>query len=254
MFDLEYTKKKLKSSKFSKIFYYDKLESTNKFAVKNDFPEKSILIASIQTRGRGRSSRVWESSSSDNLYFTIILPKIDIKKLLPLNIITGYSLCDTFRKYVSDASLKWPNDILIKGKKSAGILIDVKFSGNILSKVVVGIGVNVNMQEFPPSIKDIATSIVLHSSDYISRENIFTEFVLSFEKYFDNLIEGHIDIKYLWNSYSAYFNKNIQIHIGDVKQKFIERGINSNGGLIVEDNSGKLSEIYTGDIGYDFCS
>jgi BirA family biotin operon repressor/biotin-[acetyl-CoA-carboxylase] ligase len=183
-----------------------------------------------------------------------VLPKMDINRLLPLNIVAGYALCDTVRKYCVKTDLKWPNDLVIEGKKLAGLLLDVKFSGNNLKKVVLGIGINVNIIRFPESIKNIATSIKLNIGNFVQREELLADFLIEFEKKLDTLLNGNIDIKALWKDYSANLNKKINIHVGDIKQNFIERGINENGGLIVEDVSGKLSEIYTGDIGYDFCS
>lgn len=252
MLDIEYIRSKLVTSYFDKVYYYDKLNSTNNYAIENQLSENTVIIAGVQSSGKGRSARVWESDSSDNLYFSIVLPLIDISKLLPLNIIAGYSVCDTVRKY-TNSYLKWPNDLIIDGKKAGGLLIEVKFSGNKMTKAVLGIGINVNTKSFPDSIKDIATSISATFAD-ISREDIFIEFILNFEKRLDELVTDSIDIVSLWKNYSANYNNHISVHIGDEKKMFIERGINTNGGLIVEDNSGKLSEIYSGDIGYDFCS
>jgi BirA family biotin operon repressor/biotin-[acetyl-CoA-carboxylase] ligase len=254
MFDLDYIKKKLFNTNYSNILYFKELNSTNIYSLENDLPDFTVVLADKQTNGKGRSSRIWESSSDQNLYFSIVLPKMDINRLLPLNIVAGYALCDSVRKYCLNTDLKWPNDLVIEGKKLAGLLLDVKFSGNNLKKVVLGIGINVNIISFPETIKNIATSIKLNIGNFVQREELLADFLIEFEKKLDTLLNGNIDIKALWKDYSANLNKKINIHVGDIKQNFIERGINENGGLIVEDVSGKLSEIYTGDIGYDFCS
>ena len=251
MLSIDKLRAKLLLLGYTNLIYKDSVNSTNTFAIENNFPEKTIVFAGRQTAGKGRSGRKWISESNKNIYLTIVLPKFEIKDLLPLNIIAGYAVCDAVRKF-SHCYLKWPNDIIKNNKKAGGLLIETKFSGNEMVSSVLGIGLNIFEQNYPEEIKEIATSIV--ENENFDTNEFIVEMLIIFDKYVSKLKNDSIDIVAMWPKYSAYLNKTISVHFNNEKKIFTERGINSNGGLIVEDISGKLSEIYTGDIGYDFCS
>lgn len=238
--------------KSGRLIYLDEVDSTNAYAVQNDFKPFTCVAAGRQTKGRGRSGRVWHSGSDENLYFSVVMGRIDSSVLLPLNIFAGYILCDTLKNLV-DAKVKWPNDMVVNGRKLAGILMETSFSGGVLEKAVIGIGLNVNCESFPDEIKDIATSIYLETGKKAEREMILAAFLQNLENSFDRFISKDIDIVKLWPAYSAFLDKRIAIHKDGVKTPYTEKGIDATGCLLAQDSGGSLKTIITGDIGYDFC-
>jgi len=238
--------------KQGKIVHLEEVDSTNAYAVRNNLAPFTCVIADRQTAGRGRSGRVWHSDTNANLYFSVVIDGIDSSMLLPLNIYAGYILADTLKGFV-DAKVKWPNDMVVNGRKLAGILMETSFSGGVLEKVVLGIGLNVNAENFPEEIKDIATSIYRETGEKHNREQILASFMSAFENSFDLFRNGRIDIVKLWSVYSAYLDKKIAIHKDGVKTIYTEKGIDATGCLRALDENGSLKTIITGDIGYDFC-
>lgn len=243
---------KLNTEKFGREpFFFECLDSTNSYALNNDLPEYSLISSEKQTFGRGRSGREWISMQNGNLYFTLVLPIVAPEKILPINLIAGYALCDSVRKYL-DCRLKWPNDIVFNCKKLAGILIETKFSGNNLTKIILGVGVNVNCKGVSEEVPN-ASSIAFEFGDYMCRESILADFLNVFENYWRDSLTGIISIEEKWRDYSAFIGNYIEVHINGSREKLYECGVDSNGALIVKEKSGKMRKIYSGEIGYDFC-
>jgi|Wag4MinimDraft_12_1082652.scaffolds.fasta_scaffold00009_43 BirA family biotin operon repressor/biotin-[acetyl-CoA-carboxylase] ligase len=242
----------LETVNFGRDFYYfDKLSSTNGYTLERKLPVFSVVATMNQTAGRGRSGRKWVEFPGDNLYFTLILPLINVKQILPLNLLAGFALCDVIRGYLQ-CYLKWPNDIVYCGKKLGGILIETKFSGNVLTQIVLGVGVNVN-SENTCVIVPHATSLYDELQRKVSPEKLLSGFLNTFETYFEKFVDNKINIAKEWHRYSAYINSEISVHVEGLKKTFREEGVDENGGLIVKEKSGKVSKIYSGEIGYDFC-
>jgi len=236
-----------------KFFYFQSIESTNTYAIENILPYGSVVFAEMQTKGKGRRNRKWSSNCDQNLYFSCVLGDIKPENLLQLNIVIGFAVCNVLRKYV-DCYLKWPNDIIINGKKVGGILIETRFSGNHLEKVIFGIGINVNNVYIEETLKDIATSLKIVLGKDLSRETLLAELMNELEIKIEELKNNLIDLKKLWPSYSCCFNREISVTVDNKKNIFTENGINDYGGLIVSDKSGIERVLYSGDIGYDFWS
>jgi len=231
---------------FKHCFIFNELDSTNNEAMKSTYPHYSLIIAEKQYAGKGRSGRKWVSDEG-NLYFSIVLPPMPVEQLLPLNISTGYAICDALRNY-ADVSLKWPNDIVFNNKKLGGILIETKFSGNILEKIVLGIGINVNQLDFSHDIKEIATSLAIITERQYRTEEILWQILNNFEKNYTDLLKKRIDIIEKWCKYSMNFGKMIKIHLDGKKMELIEKGITDKGELIAVDHFGNERKIVLGDI------
>ncbi|MGE4265922.1 MAG: biotin--[acetyl-CoA-carboxylase] ligase [Deferribacterales bacterium] len=234
------------------IISLDSVNSTNIYAVSGSFPAFTVVTAEEQTAGRGRSGRKWHSVKGLNLYFSIVLNGIEPQKLLPMNIFAGYVMADTLRD-VAEIKIKWPNDIIAGGKKLAGILMETSFSGGTLEKAVLGIGLNVNIDEFPEDIAMMATSLKVLTGRNFSREELLASYMNNFEAAYDDFITDRINLVKLWSDYSAFLDKKISIHKDGVKTQYTERGIDQFGCLKAENAEGRSETIVTGDIGYDFC-
>lgn len=234
------------------IVTLETVDSTNAYAVSNGLSPFTCVTAEEQTAGRGRSGRKWHSAAGENLYFSIVLHGMDAQKLLPMNIFAGYILADTLAPML-DVKVKWPNDIVADNRKIAGILMETSFSGGVLEKAVLGIGLNVNCTDFPDEINDIATSMKLATGRDYGREEILASFMNNLESRYADFLTGGIDIVKLWSFYSAFLDKKISIHKDGIKAVYVEKGIDGFGCLQAVNSEGRLETIVTGDIGYDFC-
>lgn len=255
MFDKSIFFSNLKTDSLGKnIVYFSEIDSTNEYLLKSDdIPFNTVVVADIQKKGKGRSGRVWESSFKENLYFSMLLSNIPQGKLLPLNIVVGFSVCDVLREFI-DCYLKWPNDIICGGKKVCGILLESRFDGNRLKKVVCGIGINVNMDAKECKLLEVATSIYEQTKKKVEKEVLLAKILNHLEKNIDTFIKDRYDISKMWPNYSYSLNKEINITVSGKKEIFIEKGIDSLGGLKVIDKEGIEKILYSGDVGYDFCS
>lgn len=142
----------------NKILCFDSLESTNKTAKENaSLPEGSVFFAERQTAGRGRLSRSWSSENGAGIYMSILLkPQIETQKIPTVTLIAGLAVCRALNKSTDDCfGIKWPNDIILHGKKVCGILAELLPS----REIVIGIGVNVNNRTFQKDLTDKATSL-----------------------------------------------------------------------------------------------
>jgi BirA family biotin operon repressor/biotin-[acetyl-CoA-carboxylase] ligase len=252
MFDEKLYREFLATENFGRnILVFDETDSTTARLLDSEIPYYTVASAESQTAGRGRSGRRWVSESGVNLYFSVNLPPMKIEDLLAFNIAIGFAVCDVLREY-ADVNLKWPNDIMAGGKKLGGILFETAISGSVMDKVILGIGINVNMTEFPPEINEIAASLKTETGRTFSREEILARLMNGFELFSDLFFKGRINIVEEWKKYSASLDKKIALHKNGVKTVFTEKGITPSGFLIAEDERGVKTEIVTGDIGYDF--
>jgi BirA family biotin operon repressor/biotin-[acetyl-CoA-carboxylase] ligase len=242
----------LKTEKFGRnITALEKTESTSAYMLENDLGDFSVATAERQTKGRGRSGRLWASEDSSNLYFSVQLPISEPSLLLPFNIAAGFAVSDALGG-ILPVKIKWPNDIFCRGKKLGGILFETSVSGSRLEKVVLGIGINVNMTSVPTELQGIATSMRLETGRDFSKEEVLADVMLSLENIWRRFSAEALDIAAEWGAYSASLDKTVTVHKNGVKSAYTEKGITSSGFLIAEDSFGVRTEIVTGDIGYDF--
>ena len=145
--------------------FFDEIESTNEYAKKHDLPNNTLLITDKQTKGHGRFCRNWESSPGKDLTFSLIKKfTIGIDEVHLINFYTSYIIFDSLKNsypesHTKNLFLKWPNDILLNGKKISGILTDVKDLRSVVKKFIIGAGINVNCNEFSDEVKNKATSL-----------------------------------------------------------------------------------------------
>jgi BirA family biotin operon repressor/biotin-[acetyl-CoA-carboxylase] ligase len=250
MFDVEIYKNNLKTHVFGqKIVVLESVGSTND-AIRN-FKEYNgfVLVANRQTHGRGRSGRVWYSDSSDNLYFSFIIREIDIDKIPLVGLFVSFSLYDILKTF-GNFKIKWPNDIVIGNRKVAGILIETKIIQNKLLYAIVGVGVNVNSQSFPFELRELATSIYENYNKKVSIEELLAKFFNTFEFYLLTYFKSNTKINIIdkWYEASAYINSIIGVRVNNKVEYYIERGIDKDGSLRVENKEGEIRKLYYGDI------
>jgi BirA family biotin operon repressor/biotin-[acetyl-CoA-carboxylase] ligase len=239
------------------LFHFYSVDSTNAFAARllthgRKVPEGTVIIAESQTAGRGRLGRSWHSEREAGLYFSIVLfPKVP-PSLAPLFTLgTAVAMHNAAERYTGlDIDIKWPNDLLIGGKKFCGILSEIQAEVDRLQNMIIGVGVNVNHESLPAGISDRATSLRIASGRIQSRIEILLEFFEEFENiYLDFERKGPRSIIAQWTTNSSFANgRRIEIHDGVRKITGITRGLNALGALRVEQKGGDVEEVYSGDV------
>ncbi|WP_226666842.1 biotin--[acetyl-CoA-carboxylase] ligase [Metabacillus litoralis] len=238
------------------IHFEQTVTSTQKIAqtlVTEGALEGTIVVADQQTHGRGRMSRAWYSPSGTGIWMSMIIrPNIPIQSTPQLTLLTAVAVVQAIEEETSlIPEIKWPNDILINGKKVVGILTEIQAEADQVHSVIIGPGINVNqkLEDFPEELQKIATSIRIETGKKWERSLFIQTILLKFERlYFLYLAEGFRPVKLLWESYAISLNKDIVARTlnGSVEGKAI--GINDQGVLLIETSDGSIKEIYSADI------
>ncbi len=228
--------------KTNNFIYLDKIDSTNSYAMRKivDLPDKQVIVADMQTTGRGRLERKWLSSIKDNVYMSIVLkPSPFINNDLPLHNITQYMsviICRVLKEHGIFAEIKWPNDVLVEGKKIAGILSETSIQGQTLKGIVIGVGININSSEEDLELIDQpATSLNILLNSTIDKNSFINKVVEEFFKNYDEfLVKGFVSIKKEYVERSSFIGKNIQINAPRSTDTGVAKDINDDGSLLME--------------------
>ena len=244
----------------SDIIYFEEIESTNEYAKKHDIPDNTLIVSDRQTKGKGRFSRIWESAPGRDLTFSLIKKiNIGIDEIHLINFYTSYIIFDSVRKTypahtVKNLFLKWPNDILLNGKKISGILTDVKDLRSESKHFIIGSGINVNSGEFNVNVKNKATSLLNETGIESDNTSLLIEIVSGFYSNLDMIYNGK-DLLSLWKKNSDVIGKVIcfrQLN-DDTEKSVTVKDIDSDGALIILDSENKIKKFHSGEIsiGYD---
>ncbi len=240
------------------LYYFDETGSTNidaKHYAEDGSKHGTVVVADMQTSGRGRRGRMWQSPSGSAIYMTIALkPDFLPEKASMLTLVMALSVA----KAVSDitgikAGIKWPNDITLNGKKICGILTEMDAEQDYIRHVVIGVGINVNNaspEEFPEEIRQKATSLKIESGRQYNRAELIGSALFNFEKNYDTFVRK-LDLSELMEAYDEYLlNINASVRVLDPKGEFdgVAKGINEYGELIVEKEDGRTVLVYAGEV------
>lgn len=231
------------------IEIFDSIDSTNKY-LKSKINEKNygtIVISNEQTNGYGKNDRQFISNKDTGVYMSILInPNCLIEESLKITILTSVAVLSAIKSvYNLDVKLKWVNDIILNDLKVGGILCEsqINLNTNIIDNMIVGIGINVKEFDFPPSLKNIATSIENNTNIKISRNELISEIINFFDLYFINN-KNYLDL-YKENSY--VLGRDIKVIQND-RQFFAKAiDIDDNGSLIVQEQE-KIIKLISSDI------
>ena len=231
------------------IEIFDSIDSTNKY-LKSKINEKkygTIVISNEQTNGYGKSNREFLSNKDIGIYMSILInPNCLIEESLKITILTSVAILSAIKSVCNlDVKLKWVNDIILNDLKVGGILCEsqINLNTNLIDNMIVGIGINVKEFEFPPSLKNIATSIENNTNIKISRNELISEIINFFDLYFIKKA-NYINL-YRENSY--VLGKDIKVIQND-RQFFAKAiDIDNNGSLIVQEQE-KIIKLISSDI------
>ena len=224
-----------------KIYYEPVSESTNTKAMQlaeQGAPHGTIVVTDHQINGRGRRGRIWETEEGAGIAMTFLLrPKIDPNNASMLTLIAAMAVARGIEDETGlKVGIKWPNDIIINRKKVSGILTEMSAQADYVNHIVVGIGINVHMEEFPEELQNTATSIFLELGVKINRAALIERICEYFEAYFDVFLRTE-DLSAMAKQYDAYMvNRNQPVKVLDPKDTYegTARGIITRGELLVD--------------------
>ena len=224
------------------ILYFDSIDSTNTKAqelAEKGYPSGTLVVADKQIAGKGRRGRNWESPSGCGIFMTLMLkPDINPNNESMLTLVSALAVAKALADITGqDAKIKWPNDIVIDGRKVCGILTEMSAQFDYINNIVIGIGINVNNSSFPEEISATASSLrLLSGGKKYRRAEIIEKIMEYFEKYYSIFLETE-DLSALVNEYDAMLvNMKKQVKVLDPKEPFEGKamGITKTGELIVD--------------------
>lgn len=249
-------RRRLRDSQFGKrIYHYFKAGSTNAIAMElgqAGEPHGAIVLAEEQTAGRGRSGRSWHSEKTSGIYVTILLrPRISplLAPLLPM--VAGLAVRDAvFEETELAPDLRWPNDVLMAGKKFSGILTEMHAEPDRVRFVIIGIGIDVNHAAMPSDLSKIATSLRMVTGKTYSRLQLLVRLLRHLETYYNQfLAEGPAPIVARFNDVSSWARgKRVRISMANDVFTGTTEGLEPNGLLRVRRDDGRLEIIMSGDV------
>jgi BirA family biotin operon repressor/biotin-[acetyl-CoA-carboxylase] ligase len=239
----------------AEVYGYDSIESTNKTAkelAENGHETPFLVLCEEQTGGRGRRGRSWVSPRNTGIFMTYCLqPDITPAKASVLTLVAGLAVSEAIDEVTGlESQIKWPNDVVIDGKKVCGILTEMSAEPDQISHIEVGIGINVNMESFPEEIAKTATSLKIQSGQTVSRASLVEQITRCFAKYYSLFIETQ-DMSSMLDIYTKRLvNKDNVVLIEQGKTKFrgIARGINEDGELLVELEDKTMRTVMSGEV------
>ena len=238
-----------------RIFFLREADSTIEVAKQlADYgaEEGTVVTAEVQTAGRGRMGRSWVSPKG-GLYLSVILkPKISPKKAVRLVFLFGLAVAEILHElYEMTVETKWPNDVLMNGKKICGILTEMNTTGEKVNYVIAGIGVNTNFAEkvFPEELRKAATSLENELGRKVELEKLFKTLLGKLESFYEIFLKGGFGrILVEWKKYAGFLGCQVEVASGTEKWVGIASDVGSDGALILRLKDGTVKRVFVGDV------
>lgn len=230
------------------------VESTNDVAweiMSGDAPDGAVVVADVQTRGRGRAGHAWHTAPGKGLALSIALQQgCDRRQLGVLPLIAGLALAHGLEQLGARAELKWPNDLLMNDRKVSGILVESRRTVEGTDAAVIGVGVNVaqSAEDFPPELRATATSLAIEGV-VTTREDVAARFFDALEPLWAEFQEGDRRVALdAWRARASYWGRRLRVRgaAGDVEG--IARDLDADGALILERDGGERVVVHAGDV------
>lgn len=238
-----------------RIVHYFKTDSTNGEALSaaaKGAEHGTVIVAEEQTAGRGRLGRVWYSEKSAGIYASVILrPPLAPSAAPILTLMAGVAVCEAVHLSTALApDIRWPNDVLVNGKKVCGILTEMSAELDRLHAVVLGIGINVNHVAMPDDLRSTATSLRMEAGKPISRAQVFVALLRSLERHYELLLrEGSRAIVDRWAATSTFAEgRQVRVLTGTGEYQALTAGLDPRGALRVRRGDGREETLVAGEI------
>jgi len=238
------------------IQVFEQTTSTNDVVEKlarDGVKEGVVVFAEAQTKGRGRLGRQWMSPARKGLWFSILLrPELRPLETTQLIVAAATALWRAIHEETGiTPEIKWPNDILIRGKKVVGILTELSAEVDRVKHVTLGVGVDVNLSasEFPSDLRKIATSLRVESGKPISRPELATAILRELDRDYARICAGQFAaLADEWEQHCTTIGKNVAIQIGERKMRGRAEALDDDGALLIRTEHGHLERIIGGDV------
>ncbi len=249
-------RQRLRGSMFGKrVYHFFKTDSTNRVGMELGYggeDEGALVLAEEQTAGRGRAGHQWHSERAAGIYATILLrPKLAPVQAPLLTMMAGLSAHAAVESATGlSVDLKWPNDLLVRGKKLGGILTEMHAEPTLVRFVIVGIGINVNQHKFPADLAAISTSLRMESGKTQSRLEVLVQFLRQFERDYRQLLsEGPQSVVQRFEGISSYARgKRVKVVNGRESFIGVTAGLEPEGLLRVKRDDGQTVTVIAGDV------
>lgn len=237
------------------ILHYDTISSTNLKAkeIANEVEDGTVVVSEEQTSGKGRLGRHWISPKGKGIWMSIILkPDIDPLHASKITLIGAAAVFQALNSRNIKALIKWPNDLVIDNKKICGILTEMSSELNKIHYLVIGIGINVNidLEDFPAEMKNIATSLKIASGEIIDRKKLMADVLNSFEKLYYQFISTNslYDSITICRENSIFIGRDVKIV--KFNKEYIAKAIDldDDGQLIIEHKDGTIEKVFSGEV------
>jgi BirA family biotin operon repressor/biotin-[acetyl-CoA-carboxylase] ligase len=234
-----------------KIVSLDSVDSTNAYAASlSDAEEGTVVVAQEQTAGRGRLGRSWLSEKGKNLTFSVILKPGSPAEIGGLvSLLAGLAVAETLGSVGGlSPECKWPNDVLLGGRKVCGILTESTITGGTLTRAIVGIGLNVNQTAFPGDLQPPPTSLMIETGHEFNLTAVLSALLGTLERRYSDFRTGKYDtIIREWKKLSTTIGQTLSIKTGEGEIRGLATGVAPDGALLVEVN-GSQRKIHAADI------
>jgi BirA family biotin operon repressor/biotin-[acetyl-CoA-carboxylase] ligase len=236
------------------IHHFETLPSTNDLAKElgsQGAPEGTLVVAESQTRGRGRLGREWESPPGVGLYASLLLrPELPPTELPQITLTTAVAVVRAVGRATGLAlGIKWPNDLLVEGKKVGGILTEMETESDQIRYLVVGLGLNVNNREFPPPLNLTATSLALAAGATFHRPEILRAWLEEFEDLYELFLNRNFGrILEEWRQYNVTLGKKVTVRQGAREISGFALEVAGDGALLLRQRDGEVIRVTSGEI------
>ena len=236
------------------IRVFEETTSTNDVMEKlarDGVKEGVVVFAESQTKGRGRLGRKWLSPTRQGLWLSVLLrPELRPQETTQLTVASATALRRAIKTVTGlTADIKWPNDVLLGGKKVVGILTEMSAEVDRVRHVILGIGVDVNQEDFPPELRKLATSLKVETGVAISRAELATEILRELDFDYDRIGGGKFaQVADEWEASCATIGKNVSVQMGTRLIRGYAEALDDDGALLVRTEHGHLERIIGGDV------
>ena len=232
----------------------DQVDSTNR-AVKRwameGAPHGALVVADEQSEGRGRKGRVWQSPKGEGLWFSLLLrPKVKPEQVQSITLLMAVAVAQAVERCCPGLypKIKWPNDVLVNGRKLCGILTELSADMDGIDYVVPGIGINCQQQAFPEPLSDTATSLKMEGYN-VRRMTLCAEVMNAAEALLEAWEQGHFAaIASAYRQRMAFLNEKVTLTLPDQQMTGEICGVNDEGHLLLRDEEGQIHQVFSGEV------
>ncbi len=237
------------------VCFYESIDSTNNEAkrlAERGAVSGTLVVAEEQVQGKGRRGRTWVTPAGSAIAMSLILrPEIPPEKASMLTLVMGMAAASACRELCGvDAGIKWPNDVVGDGKKICGILTEMSCEVDFINDVVIGIGMNTAVDQFPPELAQTAVSLHTLMGRRPDRAMLIDVCMEKFEQYYDRFLMTQ-DFSLLMEDYNAFLvgkGRKVRVLYPDCEFEGISEGINAAGELMVRRTDGTVENVYAGEV------